>query len=41
MKRLEVDDAALDANHRRMRPVVGAQLREDVLDAALDRVFRD
>src|SRR5262245_28042264 len=39
--RLEIYDPALDADHRRMCPVVGSELGEDVLDPALHGVFSD
>src|SRR6185503_7393367 len=36
----KADDPALQANRHGMRPIVGGQLRQDVLDVPLDRVFR-
>jgi hypothetical protein len=37
---LDFDNAAFDANHRRMGTIVGAQLRQDVPDVPLHRIFR-
>src|SRR5262249_816635 len=39
--RLQLDDAALDPDHRRVRPIRGSELGQDVLDAAFHGVFRD
>src|SRR5712692_11067911 len=36
-----LDDPALHADHRRVRAIVGAELREDVLDSALHGFLRD
>src|SRR5262245_4311960 len=38
---LQIDNPALDADHRGMSPIVGAQLGKDVLDATLYGVFGD
>ena len=38
---LEVDDSTLHTDHRGVGSVVGAQLRKDVLDSALDGLLAD
>jgi hypothetical protein len=40
-ERLQVDDPAFQTNGDGMRPIVGGQLGEDVLDVALDGFFGD
>ena len=35
----EVNDSSLEADYRRVRPVVRAQLRKNVLDSPFDGVF--
>ena len=41
MGQLQLDNASLQANHRRLRSVVGAQFGKDVLDAPLDGLLGD
>src|SRR5215204_2447852 len=36
---LKLDDAPFQADHRRVRPVVGVQLRQNALDTSLDGVL--
>ena len=38
---LRVNDAVPHPNYRRVRPVAGAQLRQNVLDLAFHRLFGD
>ena len=38
---LQLDDPSLQTDHRRLGPVVGAQLGENVLDSPLDRLLGD
>ena len=38
---LELDDAPLQADDRRVRPVVGVEFRKDALDPPLDGVLRN
>src|SRR5450631_581242 len=39
--RLELDDPALESDHRGMRAILGAQLRQNVSYLALDRLFAE